>query len=575
MSLSAVVQEHVTLKRAGRTLKGLCPFHGEKTPSFHVDEQKGFFHCFGCQVGGDVYKFVMLKDALTFPEAVRALAERAGIEVPASRERTPQDDLRDRLLAINEAAQVAFAEALLSPSGEAARRYLEQRGISREAIEAFGLGWAPDSWDYLAKRLEGRFRERELTAAGVVSPRRSGQGVYDRFRARVTFPIRALSGKVVAFGGRLIVPDEQQPKYLNSPETPVYEKGRHLYALERARGEISRQGEAIVVEGYLDALSLHAHGVTNAVAVLGTALTPVQARLLRRYAERVVLNFDADAAGRKAARRSLDVLLPEGLEVKVLELPAGDDPDDHVRREGSEGYLRAVQAASTFFDFLIRRVQEEQDLSAPTGRVRALESLLPWVLRVEDRVLRSELSDAAADALRLPRALVQDEVRRKIRRQPSRAAEAVRRPLLNATRAERTLAAWLVADQSVRETFQTLVDESSLSELVRPELFGSLLEEPAESFDLARALDRIEDEEQRSLLSRCAVDPELEPVVRDGLEERVRSLVEEIGLSPKRRAARRKAEVEREFAAALARGDQDAAAALNAELQEFARQLHG
>ena len=576
VSLAAVIGEHVTLKRSGRTLKGLCPFHGEKTPSFHVDEQKGFFHCFGCQVGGDVYKFVMLQEALSFPEAVRNLAGKAGLAVPESRPRGPQDELRDLILDINQHAQAAYRDALLSPSATAdaqsGREYLAGRGITDEVAETFGLGWAPDSWDFLAQRLSGRYSENDLKAAGVVSARRSGSGVYDRFRKRVIFPIRAVSEKVIAFGARIV--GEGEPKYLNSPETPVYTKGHHLYGLDRARVAISKATEAVLVEGFLDVISLHAHGVTNAVAVQGTALTPDQARLLARYARSVVINFDGDSAGRKATRASLEVLLEQGLEVRVLELPQGTDPDDFVRAEGSEAYLRQIERAGSFFDFLLKIASEENDLSGPTGRVDALQAVLPYVIRVEDRVLRSELADAAADALRLPRALVQDEVRRKTRRVSDRREEPSRRPMLAATQAEKTLLAWLIADQEVRSLCASLVDTDFLDELARPQLFRSLLEAPAGSFDLGGVLEAIDDDEQRTLLSRCAVDPDLDPVLRDGLEERVRALVEEIGLSPKRRAARRKATVEQDLAEAIGRGDSAAAHALNAELHEIARVMH-
>jgi DNA primase len=575
-SLAAVIGEHVTLKRSGRTLKGLCPFHGEKTPSFHVDEDKGFFHCFGCDAGGDVYRFLMMKEALSFPEAVRHLAGRAGIAVPENRPRGPKDELRDRILDINQQAQAAYVDALLSRAAssdaKAARDYLAGRGIVDQVIESFGIGWAPDSWDFLATRLSGRYSENDLKTAGIVSPRRSGSGVYDRFRSRVTFPIRAVSEKVVAFGGRII--GDGEPKYLNSPETPIYRKGEQIYGLERARGAIRQAGEAVLVEGYLDAISLHAHGVTNAVAVLGTALTSAQARLLSRYAERVVINFDGDAAGRKATLRSLEVLLEQGLNVKVLELPPGSDPDDYVRAKGGESYLREVESAGSFFDFLLRVAQSEHDVSVPTGRVDALQTVLPYVIRMEDRVLRSELADNAADALRLPRALVQDEVRRKTSRNRDSSGEASRRQLLVATQAEKTLLAWLVADQDVRTLCASLIDPPSLQELARPQLFQRLLEAPPGSLDLGSVLEGIEDDEQRTLLSRCAVDPELAPVHREDFEGRVRALVEEIGLSPKRRAARRKAEVEKDLAEAFRRGDQAAAQALNAELHDIARALH-
>ena len=258
----------------------------------------------------------------------------------------------------------------------------------------------------------------------------------------------------------------------------------------------------------------------------------------------------------------------------VMELPQGTDPEVDVRPEGGEAYLRAVERAGSFFDFLLKVAAEEHDLGAPTGRVDALAQVLPHATRMEDRVLRSELADAAADALRLPRSLVQDEVRRKMRRQSDRSEEASRRPLLAAMQAEKTLVAWLVASQEVRTGCASLIDPCSLEALASPQLFGCVLEEPAGSFDLGRVLERIDDDEQRTLLSRCAVDPEHDPVRRDGLEDRVRALVEEIGLSPKRRAARRKAEVERDLAEAIGRGDPATAQALNAQLHDMAPGRH-
>ena len=417
VSIAQVVEQHVSLKKAGRTLKGLCPFHSEKSPSFHVDEAKGFYHCFGCGAGGDVFKFVMQLEALNFPEAIRSLAQRAGLAVPERTAPSPADELRERVVAINAAAQEIFRAELTSSTSASngaadALAYLSRRGIGPEVIESFGLGWAPESWSFLGPKLRGRFDERELLASGLLVASDRAKAPYDRFRSRVTFPIRAVSERIVGFGGRIV--GDGEPKYLNSPETPVYTKGQHLFGLDRARLGIRRAGFAVLVEGYLDAIALHAHGVDSAVAVLGTALTPEQARLLSRFTRRVVLNFDGDEAGLRASRRSVAVLLAEGIDVRVMALPAGVDPDDRVRAIGGEAYQKEVERAEGFFEFVLRAAAKEHDLSSPTGRIAALQDLLPYLTGVDDPLLRSELVDSAAHGLGVRQELVKDEVRRQL-----------------------------------------------------------------------------------------------------------------------------------------------------------------
>lgn len=579
-----VVEQHVSLKRAGRTLKGLCPFHSEKTPSFHVDEAKGFYHCFGCGAGGDIFRFVMQLEALTFPEAVRTLAERAGLRMPdrvldgpgAERQRR-DEELRSRVLEINQAAQELFADQLAgggrSQAAREALAYLERRGIGAEIVRNFGLGYAPDSWDFLAKRLGQRFPAEDLLASGLLVPSDRGRAPYDRFRHRVTFPIRAVSDRVVAFGGRLL--GDGEPKYLNSPETPVYTKGRHLFGLDRARAAIRGAGQAVLVEGYVDAIALHAHGIENAVAVLGTALTREQAQLLGRFTRRVVLSFDGDAAGLAAARRSLEVLLAEGLDVRVLELPQGRDPDDHVRAVGGEAYLRSVATADSFFDFLIRRATREHDRATPTGRVAALNELLPYLVAVPDRVLRSQLEDAACLGLGIPQGLLRDEVRRAVRqgqRQVEPATDG--KELETLPHAESALLAWLLADGEAREAFRAMVDEDALADLPRSAIFRAVMDDGDEPFSVQAVVDRLGDDWHRRVVMHHAVAIDREPIERERLEDRIRSFVEQLGLSPRHAARRRKAEVDRELERALRIGDADTARRLMAEAHELGRAAH-
>jgi DNA primase len=337
-----IIGQTVMLKRAGRNWVGLCPFHGEKTPSFSVNPERQFYHCFGCKAGGDVFKFVQETDKVGFLEAVELLSRRAGIPIPERRpgERGQRAGLLDAL----EAAAAAYEQWLADPErGAAARAYLERRGITRDAQRTFRLGLAPAGWDNLAARLRSGFAEEMLVQAGLVARRDTGRGVYDRFRDRLIVPLVATGGTVVGFGARAL--GDEQPKYLNSPETAVYRKGSFLFALEQARRTLSPDGEAILVEGYFDVIALHQAGLANVVATSGTALTTDHARLLRRLVGRVVLTFDGDAAGREATMRSLGVLLAEGLDPLVVELPVGEDPDTFIRAHGLDGWAQARAAA--------------------------------------------------------------------------------------------------------------------------------------------------------------------------------------------------------------------------------------
>ena len=569
VNIAQVVGEHVSLKRAGRTLKGLCPFHAEKTPSFHVDEAKGFFHCFGCSAGGDVFAFVMRQESMTFPETLRLLAEKAGVQVPERSAPTEADAMRERVLALNHAAQQAFVEQMGSHGAKEALAYLSRRGIGSDIVASFGLGWAPDSWDFLSSSLAGRFEARELTASGLVVARPTGSGVYDRFRARVTFPIRAVSERVVGFGGRLIAAGE--PKYLNSPETPVYTKGRHLFGLDRAKSSLHRSGRAILVEGYLDVISLHAHGITEAVAVLGTALTPEQARLLARHAKQVVLHFDGDEAGHRATRRSIELLVAEGLDVRVLELPAGSDPDDRVRSIGGEAHAKALDEAPGFFEYLLRIARKEHDTSSPTGRLAAFNDLLPLVTTVQDRFLREQLEDAACDGLGIKPGLVRDAVRRAVKKGLPVVDVPAQPP--EVSHAESALITWLITDDRAREAFREMAGDV-VAALPKAAIFQAILDQPRGALRVESVVDGLTEEWQRQLVGRCAVDQHHEPLDFGAVREKVSSFLAELGVSPSHDARRRKHEVVQLLKDALGRNDRVEAARLMSEAHELARTIH-
>jgi len=352
-----VVSAHVPLKRQGQNHVGLCPFHQEKSPSFSVNVQKQIFHCFGCGVGGNVFTFLMKVEGLEFPEAVRRLADRLGIPVNpvgGSDDAAPRRDERERVRRINGRALEGWRAALAEAPGTApVRSYLERRGLDAVAVEQFELGWAADEWDAATSRLMRAGEvEQDLLLAGVSAPRQSGKGAYDRFRGRLMFPIRAVDGTLVGFGGRVI--GEGAPKYLNSPETPLYRKSDVLYGLYQARQAVGvgMLPQVAVVEGYLDVIACHRHGFPWAVAPLGTALTERHARLLGRYAERLDLVFDGDAAGRAAARKAAALLAPLSLEVRVVVLPAGEDPDSLLGKRGARAFQERLDAGLPLMEFL-------------------------------------------------------------------------------------------------------------------------------------------------------------------------------------------------------------------------------
>jgi DNA primase len=395
LSVVDVVGESVTLKKAGTTYKGLCPFHGEKTPSFVVTPMRETWHCFGCGRGGDIFSFVMERDSLTFPEALRVLAGEAGVEID-------EDARRARLRSVLDTA-IAFYHAVLtnSKAGESALAYLKGRGFTDQTIETFQLGWAPAGWDHMARQLQAKrdVRPEELIEVGLASPSQRGRGPIDKFRARVLFPIRDANGYAVGLGGRLL--EGEGPKYLNSPATPLFDKSRTLYLIDRAKGPIRRTEQAVIVEGYTDALMAHQAGFDNVVASLGTALTPNQIGLLTRYAKRIALAYDVDPAGEKAG--TLGVTALTGLigqlqgddsgvkleDVRVVRLPGGNDPDEVIRETPGE-WEGGVAKAKPLVEYLIGHHAARYDLKQSTGRIGFVEAVISAVRDIADPLRRDE-----------------------------------------------------------------------------------------------------------------------------------------------------------------------------------------
>ncbi len=507
----ALVGELVALRRTGRNHVGLCPFHQEKTPSFSVNPEKGVFHCFGCGKGGDVFTFVMETQGVGFLDAVRILAERAGVEI----EQSAGHSRAEALYQLNAFAARFFQEVLLRrPEGAPARRYAQSRGIDQELAKKLGLGAAPDSWSALHERALAEGFDPELLKTGGLSvDRRDGKGHYDRFRNRLIFPIRAVTGRVVAFGGRCLS-DDQRPKYINSPETPAYRKGEHLYGLAEARDAIRSARTALVVEGYTDCIAMHRAGIVHAVAALGTAFTPRQGELLRRYADDVILVFDADAAGQAAALRGMGVLLSKGLRVQTAILPPGSDPDSLLAQGGAEALREVISRPSDAVRHHLEEFISDLRDAGPAQRVRGVAPLVDALQSIDDSALRDAYLAEVAGRIRVdPRALRRGQPARQISKEVEAPAEA---PLeLNSSSTE--LLRLALSDAAGR-TFARIEAERVDDSRVRG-IYTMLAKTYQESgaVELGRVLAAIDDPAIRSALTAIAASPETESIDLDRL----------------------------------------------------------
>ena len=411
-----VVQDYVPLKRAGTTYKGLCPFHSEKTPSFHVNQEKGFFHCFGCGVGGDVFKFLELHEKLAFPDAVRLIAQKLGVSLPEVAEGESDDArkdarLRESLLKVHEVAAAYYREQLAGPAGARARAQLDDRGVSAQTIERLGLGYAPAARDGVKKVLIAQgFSQGLLVQSGLVLQRDNGESL-DRFRHRLMVPICRDTGSIIAFGGRAMDAD-QMPKYLNSPETPIYSKGRTLYGLHLTKASVRKLGYAVIVEGYFDFAQVFQTQAAPVVASCGTALTPQQAQLLRRFTTKVVLSYDPDAAGEGAATRSCELLVGEGFDVNVLVLNRGEDPDTFIRNQGADRYRERLRSSRPYLDYLLDQAAAGLDFGHADSRRQFLSRMLAVAAGVPDAAARDQFADRIAHKARITEEVVRAEIRK-------------------------------------------------------------------------------------------------------------------------------------------------------------------
>ncbi len=416
-----IVEGYIRLRKAGATnYSGLCPFHKEKSPSFNVHAVRQFFHCFGCGASGDVFTFVGKIENVSFPEAVKIVAQKCGIPLPrqeySSPEQAAEARLRSRLLELHETAAAWFEEQLRGPEGAIAREYLAGRGLTPEGIKKFRIGYAPDSFNALRDRLSGMADPETLRASGLFSSKEQGDGtqgpIYDRFRKRVMFPIANEGGRVIAFTGRTLeTGDKAGPKYFNSPETPIYSKGQVLFNLDKAKSVIRQAGFALLVEGQMDCISVFLRGIQNVIATSGTAFTEQQVAILRRHTSNLVVNFDPDSAGANAAEKSIALLTEEGFSIRLVTLDGGLDPDRFIRERGVEAYTQAIRNACPQADYLIERARQQFPGAGAEQKVKAMNFLLPHIRRMPEKLARDQFATDAAQKLGIDSAVLREELR--------------------------------------------------------------------------------------------------------------------------------------------------------------------
>ncbi len=500
------------LKKKGANWMACCPFHQEKTPSFSVNPAKGFYKCFGCGKGGTAFNFVMEMEGLNFPEAVKRVAEISGVMLPepvddvsyerSKKKREEKKQLADQIIELNQIA-LDFWETELqakNAKAKAAREYLEQRGISDEVQRAFHIGFSPDSWDALLNLLKEKGADEKLIEqSGLVSVNEEKERVFDKFRGRIMFPVLDVNGKPVAFGARAMGDD--QPKYLNSPETAAYVKGQHLYGLFQSKDEIRKKRFAILVEGYLDLIALYQFGVTNVAASLGTAFTDEQSKLLSRFAKKVVINYDGDSAGIKAARRAIEHLLPQEFDVKVLVLPDGKDPDDFIRENGTDAYNERRGKAVPFLRFALDASVAGRNLNNAKQKAEAIEEFLPVISAIRNTIQRRESFDQAMTYFRVDDAALKREIWTTLKTGDHGPVQSITQRVFRSaqktTIAERHLLELLLFDAELRDLIVPQLEDSDFEELSTGEIYAALaaLHAAKAPVDRDTLLERIGDDE--------------------------------------------------------------------------------
>lgn len=421
--ITEIVSSYVSLKRRGRNMVGLCPFHGEKTPSFNIYTENGSFYCFGCGVGGDVISFIMKIENLDYIDAVKFLAQRAGLEIPENTYDDSMSKLRNRVFEANREAARFYYASLYSPKGAKGLEYLHGRALSDRTIRHFGLGFADDDWTSLCQHLKSKgFKDSELVAANLAVKRRNGNGIYDRFTNRVIFPIIDLRGNVIAFGGRIMT--DEKPKYLNTSDTPVFKKSTNLFSLNNAKNSGSRT--LILCEGYMDVISVNQAGFTNAVATLGTALTSEQAMLMKRYADEVIICYDADEAGQKATARAIPILRNAGLLIRVLTIPNGKDPDEFIRSHGADGpaaFKSVIEKSGNDIEYRLQKLRQSHNIETTDGKVAYLEDASKVVASISSPIERDVYTSKICNELGIDKNAFKQQISNITRRQSREAVK--------------------------------------------------------------------------------------------------------------------------------------------------------
>ena len=573
-----VIGDYLKLRKTGaQNYTGLCPFHKEKTGSFSVNATHGYYYCFGCHEKGDVFNFVMKMDGLSFPEAVRAVATKAGIPLPKREFSSPEEariygeaaGLRRQLIDIHEAATQYFEAQLRSPEAARAREYLTSRGVAAETIKTFRIGYAPDDFNAMRTALAPHFSEEAMRASGLFSAKEQADGspgpMYARFRKRITFPIANEGGKIIAFTARALDPDEKNAKYLNSPESALYTKGHVLFNLDKAKSEMRKSDFAVLVEGQMDCISVYMAGIRNVVATSGTAFTETQVRLIGRFTKRVIVNFDPDTAGAAATEKSIGLLTAEDFDVKIVTLEGGLDPDRFVREHGIESYGAALRAAKRYTDYLIERARQQFPGHGPDAKVNAMNFLLPHIRRMAHPIRRNQFAEDAANKLGIDSALMRQELKQAVAQRVASVPAHRAEPL---TETERILLRALVLpeDDSARMLAAgSLADHPEwIADLATADLLDSFAHAPAP----ANPLDAASTDEARAHLARAldhtpqTSDPPLTAQVEGALHT-----------LEHRRLERRQRELRSQIAEADRRGDSEMLNQLIQEKLEIDRKL--
>ena len=507
-----VISDHVVLKKVGKNFKGLCPFHSEKTPSFSVSPDKRIYHCFGCGVGGNVFKFLMEIQSISFPEVLKVLAERAGIPLPrnsSDHSTDPGHKERESLRKLNEAATRYFQSLLKNPEGGlSARNYLTSRHFDAEILERYRVGWAAPTWKGLLTHVQQKssVTQEQLLKSGLIIKKEDSSTVYDRFRGRVIFPIKDLHSNIIGFGGRSIN-EEDQPKYLNSPETLLYQKSETLFGMDQAKQAIRKENQVILVEGYFDQMRAVQHGVEYVVATCGTALTAKQASMLRNHAETAILIFDSDSAGRSAAEKGFDILLEHGMNVKIVVLPDGQDPDSFIQEQGAESFLEKIRNAKPFMESYIDALVRESPGQTPADKVKMANQILPLLAKIKNTVERSAWLEKFTSKTNIDDRTFLKELSKALTQNQPRMAETKSElaPLLNL---EKHLVHLILSDKETAQMVLLEVDPEDFSDPILKNIAQTCRQKIDNDEDLRidQLLGQTEDPETRNVLSRLGLE---------------------------------------------------------------------